>query len=44
MEDISLYDHMKITAALAQCIEHYLVENQIKNYREKLMMKTEKLI
>lgn len=43
MEDISLYDHMKITAALAQCIEHYLVENQIKNYREKLMMKTEKL-
>lgn len=36
MEDISLYDHMKITAALAQCIEHYLVENQIKNYRENI--------
>ncbi len=36
MADISLYDHMKITAAAAQCIEQYLEQQQIEDYREML--------
>ena len=31
LADISLYDHVKITAAIAACIYQYLQEQQIKN-------------
>lgn len=34
--DISLYDHMKITAALGSCIYQYLKENNIKDYKKEL--------
>ena len=34
--DISLYDHMKMTAAVAQCIEQALEENGQENYRKVL--------
>lgn len=34
--DISLYDHCKITAAVAGCIYEYLKENQIDDYRGAL--------
>ena len=36
LTDISLYDHSKITAALGGCIEQYLDEKEIKDYRMKL--------
>lgn len=39
MADISLYDHVKLTAALASCIENYLSENGIADYRERLFLK-----
>lgn len=38
--DISLYDHSKMTAAFGLCIEQYLVENEITNYKEELFKKT----
>lgn len=34
--DISLYDHMKLTAALASCILLWLRENDIHDYRSEL--------
>ena len=34
--DISLYDHMKLTAALAGCILSWLQEQGIQDYREEL--------
>ena len=34
--DISLYDHVKITAAAALCVEQYLEEHGISDYRNKL--------
>lgn len=34
--DISLFDHVKLTAALASCIYEYLEENNIKNYKNEL--------
>lgn len=37
INDISLYDHMKITAAVAGCTYLWLKEKQITDYREKLM-------
>lgn len=37
LADISLYDHVKITAAIASCIEQYLEEKNVSNYREKLL-------
>lgn len=37
--DISLFDHLKITAAAALCIEQYLLEKDIKNYRDKLLVR-----
>lgn len=40
--DISLYDHSKITAGLALCIYDYLKEKGIENYKEYLF-KNEKL-
>lgn len=35
--DISLYDHMKLTAAFAGAIYQYLKENNITNYRNELL-------
>lgn len=35
-EDISLYDHLKITAALASCVWGYLEEEGAEDYRERL--------
>lgn len=36
LADISLYDHVKITAAVAQCIEQYMHEERIEDYKQKL--------
>lgn len=35
LSDISLYDHVKLTAAIASCIYDYLNENHL-NYKEEL--------
>lgn len=40
--DISLYDHMKITAAVAACISEYLIDNGITNFKEHVF-KNEKV-
>lgn len=40
--DISLYDHSRITCAIASCIFDYLNENNIHNYKETLFSKYEK--
>ena len=37
--DISLYDHCKITAAIAGCMLAYLNEQNLRNYREILFQK-----
>lgn len=37
--DISLYDHLKLTAAAAQCLQEYLNEKGICDYRDKLLNK-----
>lgn len=37
--DISLYDHVKLTAAFALCIKQYLDENGIIDYKEELFNK-----
>ncbi len=42
LADISLYDHMKITAAVAQCVEQYLEQQQIEDYRETLYIQGSK--
>ena len=34
--DVSLYDHVKMTAAVASCIYQYLEENEITNFKKKL--------
>lgn len=34
--DISLFDHLKLTAAVNSCIYQYLKAEQIKNYKEEL--------
>ncbi len=39
LADISLYDHVKITAALASCILEYLKENNITDYKTALFDK-----
>ncbi|MGN1317643.1 MAG: type III-A CRISPR-associated protein Cas10/Csm1 [Lachnospirales bacterium] len=39
--DISLYDHLKLTAAFALSIKHYLDENNIYDYKEILFKKSE---
>ena len=36
--DISLYDHCKMTAAIAGCIYEFLEEEEIENYRETLFL------
>lgn len=38
LADISLYDHMKLTAAIAGCIYAYLQEKGIEDYQEKLFL------
>ena len=40
--DISLFDHVKLTAAIASCIYLYLQENEIEDYQELLLKKAEK--
>lgn len=40
LSDISLFDHVKMTAAIATCIYHYLEYNNISNYKEELYNKT----
>jgi CRISPR-associated protein Csm1 len=37
--DISLYDHVKLTAAIGNCISQYLKEKHVSNYREVLFSK-----
>lgn len=39
--DISLYDHVKLTAAVASCILYYLEAKGIKDYREYLYTNSE---
>lgn len=39
--DVSLYDHIKLTAAFALCIETWLSENDIDNYKEELFKNAE---
>ena len=41
VSDISLYDHVKLTAAFASCIEAYLTEQKITDYKECLFRQTE---
>lgn len=38
VSDISLYDHVKMTAAAASCIREYLKQNKIQNYKEELFL------
>lgn len=38
LTDISLFDHVKLTAAMASCIYDYLEENKL-NYKEQLWVK-----
>lgn len=38
LADISLYDHVKMTAAIASCIQQYLSENRRENYKEDLLV------
>lgn len=40
--DISLYDHVKITAAVSSCILAYLDSKNIMNYKEELYKNSEK--
>lgn len=35
--DISLFDHLKVTAAVAQCMEQYFSANGIKDYRQAVI-------
>ena len=41
LTDISLFDHVKITAAVASCIEQYLKEQGETDYRETLFHNTQ---
>lgn len=36
--DISLFDHMKLTAAYGACIYDYLIEEEIEDWREELFL------
>ncbi|TGY97288.1 type III-A CRISPR-associated protein Cas10/Csm1 [Petralouisia muris] len=38
LADISLYDHLKLTAALSSCIFDYLHEKQIESYKTSLFL------
>lgn len=37
LTDISLYDHAKITAAIASCVEQWLEQEGVQDYREALL-------
>lgn len=39
--DISLFDHMKLTSAIASCILDYLEEKEITNYKKELLQGAE---
>lgn len=39
--DISLFDHVKLTAGFASCIEAYLLENSISDYKTELLVNSE---
>lgn len=39
LADISFYDHVKMTAALAECIEQVFLERGENNYRKELFLK-----
>lgn len=36
LTDISLFDHLKMTAAIAQCVERVLEEKDIRDYKDRL--------
>lgn len=40
--DISLFDHSKITAAVASCMNQYLIFNRVEDYRQALFDNVEK--
>lgn len=42
LRDISLYDHLKLTAAFSLCIKEYLESNHITDYNEELYKNAEK--
>ena len=42
LADISLYDHVKMTAAIAACIYQYAEENGIRNYKKAFFEEEEK--
>ncbi|MDD3185226.1 MAG: type III-A CRISPR-associated protein Cas10/Csm1 [Anaerostipes sp.] len=42
LADISLYDHVKLTAAFASCIQEYLEEKHEENYKEILFQQAKK--
>ena len=39
-EDVSLYDHLKVTAAVSACISEYLLAQGIDNWRDYLQSPT----
>ena len=42
LADISLYDHMKMTAAVASCVMQFLTAKGEKNYKQSLFINAEK--
>ncbi len=38
LADISLFDHVKMTAAFALCMEQYFTDQGIRNFKEKLLL------
>ena len=42
LADISLYDHMKMTAAVASCVMQFLIAKGEKNYKQSLFINAEK--
>ena len=42
LADISLYDHMKMTAAVASCVMQFLTAKGEKNYKQRLFINAEK--
>jgi CRISPR-associated protein Csm1 len=42
LADISLYDHVKMTAAIASCIEQYLTAEKMTDYKTYLLLNGEK--
>lgn len=42
LADISLYDHMKMTAAMASCVQQYMEFSGEKDYRQRLFVNAQK--